>query len=187
MINNKFNELLDLEITDQRIQDCLKTYGDKYTVKEMPGYVYLNYFDIGISFCFKQNKLECVYFYNDCINGYKQFKDALPIDLNWKLFNKDIVEKFGDSKVKGGGPRASNIWIAYERLGIEFNFLNKIWEDLENPIIHISLFKAKEDNFCSVCLNEIKNVFECDGCSLVRYCSEKCKNMHINFHKKFCS
>jgi hypothetical protein len=187
MINNKFNDLYNLEITDDRIQSYFKSLGDNYIVKESPGYDYINYLENGISFCFRNKKLQCVYLYNDNIQGFKQYKESLPFNLNWKMHNTDIVHIFGDSKIKGGGPRASNIWIAYERLGIEFNFLNKAWEDLENPIIFISLFEKTATSFCNVCLNDISNLSKCDKCDILQYCSEKCKNIHISFHKKYCN
>jgi len=185
MLNNIFIDLIDLNIQDEKIQNYIKSLPYEYKVKEIKEYIYINYFEYGLSICFKNKIMDSVILYNEGINGYKQFKENLPYNISWKLKNQDIVCKFGDSKIKGGG-KGSNIWIAYEELGIEFNFLNKSWEDVENPIIFITIFKPKKSNFCSVCLIETNDFFRCDKCTLVRYCNIKCKDVHIKFHNKYC-
>lgn len=37
------------------------------------------------------------------------------------------------------------IWINYEFLGIGFNFLTNDWNDNNNPITDITIFKPKEE------------------------------------------
>ena len=185
MLNNIFIDLIDLDIQDENIQKFLKNIPFDYKVKEIKDYIYLNYFEYGLSLCFKNNLLESIILYNQSIHGYKQFNQQLPYNLSWNFKNLDIVSKFGDSKIKGGG-KGSNIWIAYEEHGIEFNFLNKLWDDIENPIIFITLFKPKKNNTCSVCLNEINQIFKCDNCSLIKYCNIKCKGVHIKYHNIYC-
>ena len=44
-----------------------------------------------------------------------------------RMKNQDVVKKFGDTKDKGGGTLP--IWVRYEHIGIEFQFVGKDWND----------------------------------------------------------
>jgi hypothetical protein len=181
-----FFDLLGKNITDTTIQTIIKDHPN-YKVKEIKNFEYVNFNENGMCLCFQEKVLQYVYLYNDNIEGYKQYKGKIPYNVSWDLRNKQIVEKFGDTKSKGGG--SVPIWLAYKRLGVEFTFLGKIWEDLENPIIHICIFIPEDNNECSVCLSEIdtNTLVECNNkCRIVQYCSEKCKSSHISYHLKYC-
>ncbi len=105
------------------------------------------------------------------------------------MVNKNIVEIFGDTPRKEGGKVP--VWLCYDNLGIEFNFLNKSWNDTENPIIFICFFKPVESLkplCCNMCLKEInENPFSCEKkCNIVNYCSKQCFNIHEQIHSKYC-
>lgn len=68
--------------------------------------------------------------------------------------NQDIVKKFGDTKDKGGG--TVPIWIRYEHIGVEFQFVGTNWSDIQNPIEHIKLFSpTKQQTECTLCLKSL--------------------------------
>jgi hypothetical protein len=179
-----FYSLLDKDINS--FDDIFKSLDSDYKVKEIKNYTYVSFNKEGISFCFKDRVLECIYLYNEGIQGFNFYKSELPYGLNFKFLNRDIISYLGDSKTKGS---ASGIWISYPHLGLELTFLNKVWEDSENPIIFISLFKpeVKALDYCSVCLNNLtQKPLKCSQCDYVAYCSEKCKSVHLPYHNKIC-
>lgn len=102
------------------------------------------------------------------------------------MVNKNIVEIFGDTPNKKGG--SCPIWLCYENLGIELNFLNSSWSDTSNPIIFICIFKPNEEKFnCNLCLKEIKEKFPCKNkCGKVFYCSLNCFSFHNQIHLNYC-
>jgi hypothetical protein len=80
---------------------------------------------------------------------------SLPFFINFEMRNREIVMKFGDTKHKGGG--SLPIWIRYEHIGLEFGFQGKDWNDAENPIVYIKVFKrAEEQTECTLCLKNLK-------------------------------
>lgn len=182
-------KLLGKSILGEEFQHILTTF-PAHLRKEIKNYTYVNYMQDGISFCFLNNSLDSYILYNENIHGYKQFKGKLPYNLKWTYVNKNIVEFFGDTKSKGGG--TIPIWLAYDKLGLMITFLGKLWNDTENPITHMQIYKKniEEEEFCSTCLKPVKDglSFICPNkCLLVQYCSENCMKMHINYHLKFCS
>jgi len=105
------------------------------------------------------------------------------------MVNKKVVEIFGDTPKKKGGNVP--IWLCYENLGIEFNFLNNSWNDTENPIIFICICKPLDNQKtlnCNLCLNQIKEKSFCceNKCNLVIYCSKQCFDIHYPIHSKYC-
>ncbi len=105
------------------------------------------------------------------------------------MVNKNIVEIFGDTPKKRGGK--TPIWLCYENLGIEFNFLNCSWNDTENPIIFVCVFKPSKNISkynCNLCLKEVNKLeFACkNNCNLVNYCSRKCYDIHFPIHFSSC-
>lgn len=152
-------------------------------------YFYVTFVDYGFSFCFRNKVLDCIFLYREGYQGFKQFKGEIPYKISWDYKNKNIVEYLGDTKIKQGGN--VQVWLSYPHLGIEFTFLGKSWSDLENPIVMINIFKKEnKEIFCSVCLNNIISISEslkCDNnCTIVSYCSSKCKQIHSTFHKQYC-
>jgi len=179
-----FNKLNINELNNNNYTD--------YILKEFKDIKYFSNFDKGISLCFKNDILDSIFLYNENINKFHKYKNKLPYSLNFDMKNVDIIQFLGDTPKKGGGNYP--IFLNYPNLGIEINFIEKDWNDLNNPISFIILFKEKYNNdiYCSVCTKKIEknnNVFKCKNlnCNIVNYCSEKCKNLHINFHLKFCN
>lgn len=183
----KYTELYNLlskACEDELILNFKKNY-PKFTEKQIKNHFFIKFEEIGISLNFTDGLLTHIYLNNSQIQGFQKYKGTLPYNLKFDDFkNKNIVEYFGDTPNKGGGN--CPIWLEYKRVGLEFNLRGMFWNDLDNPINTICLFKHEENNFCSTCTNEIKTLFSCNKCEIVKYCSETCRNSHINFHLKYC-
>lgn len=151
--------------------------------------VYISCYNEGISLCFENNILNAIFYYNEGVQHFKQYKGKVLYDINIsKMKNVDIVEYLGDTPKKGGGKYP--IHLSYPLLGIDISFLSSNWNDTNNPITYITLYQKSENElYCGVCtkkINEIK--YTCDNnCNIVFYCSEKCKSLHIKYHLKHCS
>ena len=50
-----------------------------------------------------------------------------------RMMNRDVVQKLGEPSRKGGPPMLP-IWIAYDKLGIQFEFQDRDWNNIQNPI-----------------------------------------------------
>jgi len=182
--NLDYFSLIGKNITDPDIQYILNS-NKSFKTKEISNHLYINFLEEGISLNFLDKRLTTIFFFNEGVHGYKQFKGMLPYKITWEMKNKAIVEKLGDTKIKGGGNVP--VWLAFNNLGIEFSFLGKLWADTENVMTHISLFQKEKSNDCSVCLKEVKTKHICNNkCGLVLYCSEQCKNIHMKFHINYC-
>ena len=179
--------IIGKNISDEIFSNIKNNFTVKnYKDKENNTFIYLSSLNDGISFCFKNNILDSIFYYNDKIQKYSKYKGKLPYNLSFEEKNVNIVEYLGDTKKKGGGKYP--IFLCYPFLGLEIKFLSPNWNDLQNPIIFICIFpKNNREKYCGVCTNIINNeMFYCNKCKLIFYCSEKCKNIHINFHLKYC-
>ena len=188
---NDYFSLLSLNIESpvfNEIKSNQETKIKKYTNKNSSIQTYISNYTLGISLSFEDNILNAIFFYNDNIEKFSKYKGMLPYNLDIeKMKNVNIVEYLGDTPNKGGGKYP--IFLSYKYLGIEITFLGCNWNDLENPIVYISLYKKEENNiFCCVCLKKVnKKYIECDNnCGIVFYCSQKCKDQHIKYHLKYC-
>ena len=125
--------------------------------------------------------------YNETKGGqlYRKYPYELPFRITWENNNQDIVKKLGDSKVKGGG--SIPVWINYEHLGIKVEFLRSSWEDIENPLSSITLFRpTKKQTECTLCLKPLPEAFHieenrCSKCKLC-FCSVKCLQSFREVH-----
>jgi hypothetical protein len=185
--------LLGKSIEDDYFQELMKQENLTYISREIKDYLYLSYPEQGISFCFVNKILDCIFLYNEGAFKNKQYKEIIPYNITWKMLNKDIVSKFGDTIKKGGGNVP--IFLNYPRLGIEFNFVGKAWHDVENPLSHINLFKkdlGEELKLnCNVCLKSIDSFDDAltckNKCEFIYYCSKKCMDAHISYHLTYCN
>jgi hypothetical protein len=89
------------------------------------------------------------------------------------------VNKFGEPEEKQGGG-AIEISLIYNRLGLEFTFLTKLW-NLKAGITQLVMFPPKHsDPICGVCR---KSAFTaCPRCNLIYYCSRECEEFHRDGH-----
>ena len=55
------------------------------------------------------------------------------------MTNRDIVFKLREPNRKGGPP-VIGIWIAYDKLGIQFEFEDKDWNNIQNKIELVILY-----------------------------------------------
>ena len=174
----------------EEVEEILANFSEKKK-KDLKNFAYLSVVDQGISFAFKDQILNSIYFYNEGIQGFRKYKGVIPYVV-LEMKNKEVVELFGDTNNKGGGG-LNPIWLVYNRLGIEITFVGKNWTDIDNPIAHVCVFEKDvtiPEN-CSTCtkpLDNTGNSFKCNinGCEIVKYCSNNCMKVHIDFHLKHC-
>jgi hypothetical protein len=126
----------------------------------------------------------------------RKYKGCLPDSLSWNITNQHIISIYGDTPKKGGG--TIPVWLAYDNLGLQFEFLGKNWKDDSNPLMLIMVYKRSEcwcnlltskdiskyDGACSVCLKKPCILF-CK-CNRIFYCSKKCQEVFANYHSKYC-
>ena len=156
-------------------------------------YTYVSNYSKGYSLCFENNILNSIFYYNEGIQHFKEYKGVLPYNISLsKMKNVDIVKYLGDTPKKGGGKYP--IYLNYSHLGIEITFLNSNWNDTDNPIIFISIFeKDKSRYYCALCTKQITDnnteLFKCDNksCNIIYYCSLECKSQHIKYHLEYCN
>jgi len=131
----------------------------------------------------KEGILTSVFVYfND--KRYAPFQGMLPFNLNIKLTTGEVVGYLGEPDKKSGG-KLSNICIAYNRLGVEFEFYSKIWESADAPLSYISFFAPIEtSSICAICGIDSKK--KCSVCGLVYYCGRDHQVLHWKVHKNLC-
>ncbi len=134
-------QLFNKRIESEEIKKFLaEECNNKYERKEIKEYIYISAPSMGWSTCFRNGILEAIYLYNS-VKPYEQYKKKLPYKLNFDLVNSDVVQYFGDTKSKGGGNYP--IWLSYDHLGIEINFLGMDWNDRKNPITFFCIYDKK--------------------------------------------
>lgn len=108
---------------------------------KLPAEEYVNYFEHGLSLLFRGDKLDSVFLYNDGIDGYKAFKGPLPHKLEMKMFNTEVVNTLGEPSKKAPYSNVAPIWIEYSEIGVTINFKYRSYEDTDNPITSLALFR----------------------------------------------
>ena len=116
----------------------------------------------------------------------------LPFGLEWNQNNVEIIGKFGEPDKKISS-KALGIEITYERFGVSIEFVNHDWNDLDNKMKSLILFKSLQESmfelssstrFCSWC--EKVSRFRCSKCKIFNYCSRECQVSHWSLHKSQC-
>eukprot|EP00126_Sphaerothecum_destruens_P004281 Sdes_comp18089_c0_seq1m7514 len=74
--------------------------------------LFMNFKTVGLSFCYENEKLSAIHFYNAGVDGYSQFPGKLPCGLKFSDTNVHVVKKLGEPSDKGGGGSIP-IWITY--------------------------------------------------------------------------
>ena len=96
--------IIGKNISDEIFSNIKNNFTVKnYKDKENNTFIYLSSLNDGISFCFKNNILDSIFYYNDNIQKYSKYKGKLPYNLSFEEKNVNIVEYLGDTKKKGGG------------------------------------------------------------------------------------
>jgi hypothetical protein len=187
-VSFNYESLLGKTLTDA--ENLLLT-DNKMTKKVLKNFTYLSLLSEGVSLVFQDGIMNSIYFYNEGMQGFKKYKGNIPY-INLEMKNKQIVEFLGDTNNKGGGG-LNPIWLVYNKLGLEINFVGKNWTDIENPISFICLFPndLSLKKICSTCTKTVENeesILRCEkrDCNVVSYCSSTCKKAHIEFHNKHC-
>jgi hypothetical protein len=131
------------------------SYDQYVEEKKYSDCTYWNIRPLGISLLFKPNhepKLDSIIVYNEGVDKFKAYQGNLPLGLTLKQNNVDIVKKLGEPDKKGG--HNIPVWISYETKsklpvnnrnkfsGLQFDFANKSFEDLNNPIRTITFFEV---------------------------------------------
>lgn len=126
------------------------------------------------------------------ITIYLGYEGVLPYGIEWDQTNSNIVRRLGEPDKKVAS-KALGIEITYIDLGISFEFVNCDWEDMNNPMRSIILFKGTIENpfiypknctLCSFCHAVGHKI--CGACRLFFYCSRSCQVSHWPIHKSQC-
>lgn len=139
----QWGDLLDLA---EKQVDVITQLGQTSTEerKNFSDCYYVNFKKEGISFCFKENKLDSIFLYNEGVSGYNQFKGKLPEELKWDMSNADVVGKLGEPEGKPNKGNVIPMFVDYTHLGIQIDFATKSFEDNTNPLTVICLYKPIE-------------------------------------------
>lgn len=176
---SEIQEIIETQVKNQEKQE--KTFKNNEEVL-----LYESFPSLGLSLCFKEKKLFSVYLYSFYDKKFKKFCGVLPYNLSFGLNNQEIVSKFGEPNQKFGG-KTIPIGISYDNLGLEIDFVSNSWEDYQNPISFLCIFKPENNPNKSICgLCAKKAEYFCGKCRLVKYCSQNCQKVHWKVHKKFC-
>ena len=98
------------------------------------------------------------------ITIYNGYEGILPYGISWSQSNSNIVSRLGEPDKKLSS-KALGIEITYIQMGVSIEFLNYDWNDVENPVKSIILFKGIignpfsyeiNCNLCSFCHAEGK-------------------------------
>eukprot|EP00742_Colponemidia_sp_Colp-10_P011237 GILJ01012460.1.p1 GENE.GILJ01012460.1~~GILJ01012460.1.p1 ORF type:complete len:247 (-),score=15.86 GILJ01012460.1:155-895(-) len=170
--------------TKQDVSDLFENLGGVTSSKTMKDHEYVNIHNRGVSFCFQHGRLESIIFYNHNVDKFHKFEGHLPHDLSLDDTNVQVVTKLGEPSDKGGG--VLPVWIAYEVLGVQIDFISRSWEDQNNPISHITIFSPLAPDFgmCYVCGKQASK--KCGSCRQVTYCSSTCQRKDWSKHKLQC-
>ncbi|EPZ31240.1 hypothetical protein ROZALSC1DRAFT_31441 [Rozella allomycis CSF55] len=75
-----------------------------------------------------------------------KLKEILPFNLSPKMTIKDVVQLVGEPDKKGGS-RMVPIWISYEDMGLQLDFVGSNWEDPNNPLSFVTIFQPLNEKF----------------------------------------
>ena len=173
------------KIIDNKQQDGIQQFTSKMFKQGENEIIYYSEEQGGISYCFENKVLTTIYLYNEFDKKFKQYKGDIPYGLSMKMVGGDFVCKFGEPNKKTGGAGKAEIAMEYNALGLEINFLARIW-DKNSPITYLALYQPNpEEKICGVCSKK-ENLMLCGKCKLISYCGTVCQKNHWKFHKPFC-
>lgn len=137
------------EVDFQALLSLFNLESEDFVRKVMKDCIYVNYYSAGLSFCFENGKLTFIHIYNDESDNkdaqkfFKKFKNDLNLNnLDISDTIEKIVGKLGQPDRKGAS-RLMPIWISYEKLGIQIEFYDTKWENPNNSIHFLTLFKPQ--------------------------------------------
>ena len=146
---------------------------------------YLTWPEFGVSLELENRQLKNIYLYfMDKL--FKKFAGSLPYNFTSESTNDQVVGFLGEPDKKTGG-KTEQISLSYERLGVQFDFITKVWESTGSPLAMIVLFRPEIEvcpEICGLCRKP--STSRCSNCKLVNYCSEKCQTSHWKLHKSYC-
>lgn len=104
---------------------------------------YRNYRGLGLSFCTEKGEVEAIHVYNGTQNFVK-YQGELPHGLRVDMTNMEVVTVLGEPDTKFGGSRKGPITIGYENKGLQIAFVGDSWDDVNNPIDCITLYRMEK-------------------------------------------
>ena len=144
-------EMNEIQLVLKSIWPTLET--SKEAKKFSDGAIFWSFKPFGLQFCFipkdQQSIVDSIFVYNkqqgkpqnkESQQLFQKYNEQLPHGLSLNMNNVDIVKKFGEPTKKGGGGRGGPIWISYENLGFQIDFIGSSWDDLDNKISFITFF-----------------------------------------------
>jgi hypothetical protein len=124
----------------EEVNEFETSLGSVFTCKEYKDVSYIEYKTKGICLVYEKvnGTLDSIHIYNHGCYGYHMYNGTLPCNLDWKMKNREVVAQLGEPDKKGG--ESIPVWISYESRGIQIDFVNKSFDDVQNPIAFITCF-----------------------------------------------
>jgi len=87
--------------------------------------------------------LDCIFLYNEGVNGFKKYTGVMPQEISWDMNNAKVVSKLGEPSKKPPRGGTIPIFVDYENLGLQIDFKTISYEDRDNPLTCICLYPPK--------------------------------------------
>jgi len=91
---NNFRQLLGKNINDKDLKTVMNSFTG-VTIEDYKGNKLHKYFDDGISFVIRNNKLEAIVLYSEGAYGFKQYQGQLPQGLTFSDTREAVERKLG--------------------------------------------------------------------------------------------
>jgi hypothetical protein len=169
----------------------------EFSVRAFEDVSYFTKANEGLSLAVKDDVVDYVILYSAHHRGVSQYAGPLPYGLVWSQRNSDIVRRLGEPEKKtAGGYAHIGIELTYTPLGLTLEFINNDWNDAENPLKTVVLFRPSvvlplpfsmtaDIRLCQVCRQPAS--LRCSRCRLFNYCSSACQRTDWPQHSQKCS
>ncbi len=116
--------LLNKHYAELKVDSLFQYYfKDKTFLKGNDSYS-VNNENLGISLHFNEKfKSDVLFLYSGLFENFRKYTGALPFNLNWNFYRKDVVKMFGSPFASGGGQESliydlTPLWDKYSIAGI---------------------------------------------------------------------
>eukprot|EP01117_Protostelium_nocturnum_P013486 TRINITY_DN5034_c0_g1_i2.p2 TRINITY_DN5034_c0_g1~~TRINITY_DN5034_c0_g1_i2.p2 ORF type:complete len:169 (+),score=79.36 TRINITY_DN5034_c0_g1_i2:29-508(+) len=114
--------------------------------KQFVDATFINFKEEGISICLdkKTQKIDCIFLYSPYNKDkFSSYEGELPFELNWKMTNKEIVQKFGEPEGKPKASERTHIFVDYQKLGLQIDFLSNDYNNSSNQMTCVCIYPSK--------------------------------------------
>lgn len=92
----------------------------------------------------EQYLIDSIFLYFNDPKRYKKFEGELPLGLDMRMTNGELVQYLGEPFIKQGG-KIANIGLNWKSIGVETEFYCKSWDVGDAPLAWICLYDFKAD------------------------------------------